>query len=848
MGPVPAAGSRGQSPCPWLPLGAQPQPGTRLGAGAGRLRQDSTLGCLAGGGHSIKASGPPGPAAGFTGSPSSYGTEPPVPDHLPDTNGPAQPGEGRGPPGASLLAAPAATAQGNLGPQLSALGPPVSPFTAPAPLGQSTPGGLSSSIVPGVVPRQGLRVTVSPAGNVRGPGSAGHRGGPAVTPVHTPRPPLLGSRGTVWPGGWISPCARGRGVGAGQQVALRDHLQARLPRPQGSQGTAPSLPPSRTTCPTSSQAQDQGARALTRWALQAARSLGGAMIRLRGLELRPLGLRPPPSGPWGPRTTHSPGAAFHPAGLHQAVTRPMGERFWKHAATVPAAHPGFAAKGHASCKGPGALRTLWSPGLISTRLLMWGGGVVRVTGLERPSTLRARVFARAHSAGGPGEVPGDPPAIQACHSRELHPPAHNQAPSPPRHWSQDGFSTGSRMVGALAGACRSSVPTLAPAFQPRPHISSASLFLAASAVTASPTGGRQPMTPPLRTLDGRTLRSYAACPGHQRPRRPDCGQRRRREGLSSSAPYNHAPPPRPRPSEPVPRGAGPQLTPREETAPPSCVRKSPSRETVPNDIIRAGPATCTSHAPSSPAILSAEPPNGRPEGSQPGPRLRPPSPRFPGRSPPAPPSEGRPAGRSVQARDGGAWEPLGSSAPRENPRLRGCQLPLRAPHPRPAPPPGRVGRSPQSSPSRSKRAAGAGKGSARREGGGRAGKGAAPEASARPPAEGAPGRGCAPGGGGDAGFRGGACALGRDLLGTRSGPGGRGRGARAASDVTGVPAGNGPRGTGGGGRRQVGGRQSPRPSGAEACALGPACPPRRSPHSSPSAGSRGGPDGPSWDL
>lgn len=45
------------------------------------------------------------------------------------------------------------------------------------------------------------------------------------------------------------------------------------------------------------------------------------------------------------------------------------------------------------------------------------------------------------------------------------------------------------MVGALAGACRSSVPTLAPAFQPRPHISSASLFLAASAVTASPTGG-----------------------------------------------------------------------------------------------------------------------------------------------------------------------------------------------------------------------------------------------------------------------------------------------------------------------------------------------------------------------
>ena len=78
--------------------------------------------------------------------------------------------------------------------------------------------------------------------------------------------------------------------------------------------------------------------------------------------------------------------------------------------------------------------------------------------------------------------------LQACHSQELHPPAHSQAPSAPRHWSWDGLSTGSRTVGALAGACRSSVPTLAPAFQPRPHISSASLFLAASAVTALPAG------------------------------------------------------------------------------------------------------------------------------------------------------------------------------------------------------------------------------------------------------------------------------------------------------------------------------------------------------------------------
>ncbi|XP_043738207.1 translation initiation factor IF-2-like [Cervus elaphus] len=129
-----------------------------------------------------------------------------------------------------------------------------------------------------------------------------------------------------------------------------------------------------------------------------------------------------------------------------------------------------------------------------------------------------------------------------------------------------------------------------------------------------------------------------------------------------------------------------------------------------------------------------------PGGSQPGPRQRPPSLRFPGRSPPAPPSEGRPAGRSVQARDGGAWEPLGTSAPRETPRLRRCQLPLRAPHPRPAPPPGRVGRSPQSSPSRSKRAAGAGKASVRREGGGRAGKGAAPEVRQSPR-----GRGTRPG-------------------------------------------------------------------------------------------------------
>lgn len=91
----------------------------------------------------------------------------PPPDHLPDANGPAQPGERRGPPGASLRVAPVATAQGTWV-LSSLLWDPVSPFTAPAPLGQSTPGGIGSSIVPGVVPRQGLHVTVSPTGNVRG--------------------------------------------------------------------------------------------------------------------------------------------------------------------------------------------------------------------------------------------------------------------------------------------------------------------------------------------------------------------------------------------------------------------------------------------------------------------------------------------------------------------------------------------------------------------------------------------------------------------------------------------------------------------------------------------------------
>ena len=42
---------------------------------------------------------------------------------------------------------------------------------------------------------------------------------------------------------------------------------------------------------------------------------------------------------------------------------------------------------------------------------------------------------------------------------------------------------------------------------------------------------RQPTTPPPCTLDGRTPRSYAAPPGHQRPRRPDGAPRRRGAGL-----------------------------------------------------------------------------------------------------------------------------------------------------------------------------------------------------------------------------------------------------------------------------------------------------------------------------
>lgn len=239
-------------------------------------------------------------------------------------------------------------------------------------------------------------------------------------------------------------------------------------------------------------------------------------------------------------------------------------------------------------------------------------------------------------------------------------------------------------------------------------------------------------------------------------------------------------------------------------------------------------------------------------------------------------------GRSVWARDGGAWEPLGSPAPRGTPRLSASSPPrpptLAQPRrlggvtaaPR-VPPRGARGpavRARAGPPGRGRRCReGGGAGSVRHAAPGRGGReGARPGAPSPPlpllpllspfflpspplallpflPDPAAPPLPGAPGGGGDAGFRGGACALGRDLLGTRSVPGGRGRGARAALDVTGVPAGNGPRGEGGGGRRQVGGRQSPGTPGAEICTPGPACPPRRGPHSSPSARGAAAPTG-----